>query len=280
MDLYGLKQLIREEVTKQLSQHTLQIGNYFDLSKFSDEQWKFLKMDLRLYAFDNGFDSKVLLNNDDSLIGEEATRTLFPKDVYKVLKKELHFPRGNFVTDYGANHVQIIVLFADLFMNEALLNKTMESCGWYKSKESSPVPLNGTVIKAISFGPMFQNEVTDKIKKDGFLYHVSPKRNEESILKNGLLPKSENSKFDYPPKIHLVKGYKASDNVLFSLCWNLYTASSEDKRDNVYAVYKINLKSLPRETKFYYDPRFEDGVCTYDKIPASCISKVKEFNLN
>ena len=62
MDLYGLKQLIREEVTKQLSQHTLQIGNYFDLSKFSDEQWRFLKMDLRLYAFDNGFDSKVLLN--------------------------------------------------------------------------------------------------------------------------------------------------------------------------------------------------------------------------
>lgn len=280
MDLYGLKQLIREEVAKQLKGNTLQIGEYFDLSKFSDEQWKFLKMDLRLYAFDNGFDSKVLLNNDDSLIAEEATRTLSVKEVYKILKRELHFPRGNFSADYGANHVQIIVLFADLSINEALVNKTMEGCGWYKSKESSSVPLNGTVIKAISFDPMFQDEVTDKIKKDGFLYHVSPKRNEESILKNGLLPKSENSKFDYPPKIHLVKGYRASDNVLFSLCWNLYNASREDKRDSVYVAYKINMKLLPRGIKFYYDPRFEYGICTYDKIPASCISKVKEFNLN
>ena len=33
MDLYGLKQLIREEVTKQLSQHTLQM-EYVHMTKY------------------------------------------------------------------------------------------------------------------------------------------------------------------------------------------------------------------------------------------------------
>lgn len=119
----------------------------------------------------------------------------------------------------------------------------MGHCGWTKSQISKPIKVNGFVLKVIAFDPMFQENIRDKVKEYGTLFHFSPQYNEQTILSNGLI-------YNHNPK-----------------------------NNGIYVLYSIDLSKTPDNVKFFYDPHFQHGVFTQDAIPSNAIQKRQTINI-
>lgn len=130
----------------------------------------------------------------------------------------------------------------------------------------------------LQFEPVYQDDETDTLKSKGFLYHITPEYNLESIKKNGIVPKSENNLFNYPDRIYLVK---ADTNAieLENLIKQLWQHNKNSSNNGEYCVLKINTRKLPEKIKLCLDPNYELGCWTNDVIPSECIDGVFEYNV-
>ena len=106
------------------------------------------------------------------------------------------------------------------------------------------------------------------------LYHVTPRKNLNRILKGGLGPRSvgrgktSSTVRKYPGRIYVIGSESAIQRVIDGFGgWG----------ESDYAVLEIDKNSLPKGTKFFIDNEYEerDMFWTYTPIPASAI-KLKE----
>lgn len=241
----------------------LKVSNYFDLDAIPIENLKSQYYDLNTFKINFGFGDKIMFNGGE-VITEEAESTTPIEEMKDIIKKKFHFRDWQFAVENGDNNIKLIVLYPGILRNSNIIKKTMESYGWYPS--TSGFAYKGFMIwKVISFDPMFQDTITDEAKQGGVLYHWSPSYNYENIMLNGLMPKSENNKFDYPERLHLLKSnipYKE----MFEIGYNLYKINKDKRNNGEYILFSINVSNLPNNIDFFYDPRYEYGYYTKQSI--------------
>lgn len=100
-------------------------------------------------------------------------------------------------------------------------------------------------------------------------YHLSPVKNREKILKNGLCPKSFNRKTLHPERVYLFYDLNDLSNLLTSLKLN-------DKLKGVnylYTLYKIDMN---KDIIIHTDPNFTNGFYTTDNISPYNIKIIKD----
>lgn len=129
----------------------------------------------------------------------------------------------------------------------------------------------------MSFDTMFQKDVSDEARQYQYLYHWTPLYNLESIIKNSLIPCSENKLFDYPNRLHLIKG-NTSQNEIFNIGRQLCATNKKRQNNGDYVLLSINLSQVPNNTEIYYDPRYEWGYYTKVQIPYSAIKPIFGYN--
>jgi len=117
--------------------------------------------------------------------------------------------------------------------------------GWYPSK------LNGAkfredeegVIGTVEFKPKFGFEIVNKIPKK--LYHVSPTKYDEKILRQGLKPMSGGKVDDYPDRIYV------SDKI--SILEPLAKELGRHSNDKEYTIWSIDTSKINTDFKLYVD---------------------------
>ena len=116
--------------------------------------------------------------------------------------------------------------------------------------------------------------IFDESSLPDFVYHVSPLKYKEKILKIGLIPKAKN------------KLASTTDRIYFSLnkdgIYTLLKSPSFRQNEKEFVIFKIDVKSLfnRREIVFYKDPAFKniDGY-TKDNIPSQFLGIEKEIKI-
>ena len=137
------------------------------------------------------------------------------------------------------------------------------ACGWSLAVKSFIVK-NKMIWKAMSFDPVFQKDISNEARKYNFLFHWTPLYHYDNIKKEGLKPKSENKLFDYPNRLHLIKGNTPKKDI-YSIGWQLCMANKRHKNKGDYVLLSIDLSKVPKNIEIYYDPRYEWGF--YTKVP-------------
>ena len=129
--------------------------------------------------------------------------------------------------------------------DEEWLNRNIKD----KSKIEETL-LNNKKI-SISIEPNFDT----KVNFDGkYLYHTTNKKNLDKIMKNGLIPKTKNTRSFYPERVYLAPDEKYLKTIKYQL---------ENDKPDEYVDLKIkNYKEL----SLYKDVRFKGGFYTYDTI--------------
>lgn len=150
--------------------------------------------------------------------------------------------------------------------------------GWSKSYVTPVGIYKGVPCRAISFDPIFQKSIQDIIRGWRFLYHISPIANKDSILKNGLIPSSKNNRFDYTPRIYLLKPI-LSDDKLRWIATELYSADNSSNNNGTYCLFLIVVNKIPQDVDFFFGPRYENGIYTKQSIPSSAINGCHTFNI-
>lgn len=117
------------------------------------------------------------------------------------------------------------------------------------------------------------------------LFHVTEKRFIKRILKEGLVPRSENTLVDYPTRVYfsysienaeeylLTKGQFYIDNPEKN--YTHIKRNNKEEKDKSIVILKV---VIPKENKiaFYEDPYFVNkGIYTYDNIPPNWIEILK-----
>jgi hypothetical protein len=121
--------------------------------------------------------------------------------------------------------------------------------------------------KSFTITQMYVDDAKVEIPK--VLYHTTPSKNIESILSNGLKPKSEDLRHKYPPRIYVADNYKSLKNL-----------EKELKRwrgDEDYSIITIDTTGLDMElymdsTSAYKGHYYIQGI---DVIPSENVELLK-----
>lgn len=280
-----LKNIIKEAIKhtlkeiKQNNDNAFKIEDYIDLNSLSDEQLQSANTDLSIFLYGNGLGESIQIIDGKIKIYETSNNYTLPyEEVKEELKKKFKLDDWQIIDDIGANKVKLILVYSDIGNNSKILIEKMKLIGWYKSYITPSRLIRGIPFRAISFDPIYQESINELVRSWRFLYHISPIANKESISKNGLIPSSQNKKFDYPPKVHLLKPWH-SDKQLLGVARQLYAADNSQSNDGTYCLFQVAINKIPEEVEFYFDPRYEDGVYTKQTIPSQAISKPYIFSI-
>lgn len=255
------------------------LSKYFDFDNIPEDEFKRQCVDLRIYAFSSGFGGKVFYDSDkNEIISESAEITHSYDDTKKELKRLYNMSDWQIREQVVANNIKVIVLLCDISNNRKMMIDTMSGCGWSLAKAQN-IMLNGTPWVMLSFDPMFQDDITAEVMKYDFVFHITPKYNIDAIMLNGLEPRSENSYFQYPKRLHILKGDLDLPQI-YDIGKQLCDANNNVKNDGNYILLAITVKRLPESIRFYYDPRYEGGYYTKQNIPSNYIKPIATINFN
>lgn len=263
-----LKNVIKEAVLKILptskKKESLDIEKLFNFSSIPDEELKQQYIDLSFTVSSSGYGGKFIGVNG-KILKEEATTTLSVEETKKEIQNKFHIKDWQFSVQKGANGIRLIILYPGIFKNTKLIKDAMLACGWSLALKGHIVK-NKMIWRAMSFDPIFQDNVSDEAKKYSVAYHWTPLYNLESIKTNGLTPKSQNKLFQYPDRLHLIKG-NTNRTEIFNIGFQLCKTNKQKSNNGKYVLLSIDLSQIPKDVEIYYDPRYECGY--YVKVPIS-----------
>ena len=173
------------------------------------------------------------------------------------------------------NTKRIVVKILDTEENNSAIDRAMGLCGYVRTTE---VKLGDFV--GISFISRYEDkDITDEVRRMGKIKHITPLYNVEKIKKIGLVPKSSNSRFNYPDRIYFFRGDTPMLEIGYQIIdFQQNNPSKGDKDD--YALISIDTNKLPNDCRFYYDPNYSSGIFTTDNIPPSSIVGIKKINVD
>ena len=256
----------------------IDIVKLFKLKSLSKDELKWLNTDLRAFVSIPSLEENVNYINGELNIEEACKKiTKSPQQVKRSLINRLLLKDWQIQEVNGKNGVRLTILFGELGINHRIIKEQMKSLGWFHSYSLKPKIINGMRVIAMGFDPMYQKPIRNSVRsKWKILFHLSPIENKESILKNGILPKSDNNIFSYPNRVYLL---------IPSIPQNELTEIADRLRKvrNIslgqYVSFKIDLDKIPDNINFYYDPQYTYGVFCNDAIPPQSIVKVCNIEL-
>lgn len=261
----AIEKIIRERAEARLAAECVFGFSQIPLKELK-KQYYYLADALAL----KGYGGKFMLGKNDKLLFEESQATLSPEETKEQLMKRFNFEEWQIRIHTEANNIQLMTLCPDFRENCQLIKDAMSACGWSFALQRKITDDNGYDWLIMSFDPMYQDNISNEIRKYRFLYHWTPMVNYESIKSKGLEPRSENSWLQYPPKVHLLKGYLTTEEMIV-FGQDLYNQNKSPKNDGKYILLMIDVLKLPQDLEFFYDPRFERGYYTKNTIPPNAI---------
>jgi len=181
------------------------------------------------------------------------------KNKYDITDKDIEFLTGKYYVKISIKKSININDFKDL------INKYNVNI----SKISKGISRNKLYIEDID-----TLEKTDEVYKEsaGILYHLTTKDRINKILKYGLEPRSENTRFDYPGRIYFLSGISSSKKI--NTIKNILDKSN-------YKLIKIDLNKLHNKIRFYEDPLMSNDLIisywTSESIPPYCLESVSDI---
>lgn len=266
---------IVEKVVRKVLQNAnnlyMSVSDVVDLDKIPFSQLQQINIDLRDILYGFRFEGGVTSDGNKLDINENVeNKTEEPNNVKTELMGKFIFFDWQFIVTTTKNGIQLILVYADDDVNGDILCKKMKFFGWSKSYELKPKEKNGIVVRAIGFDPMYQEAIDDVKERWKVLYHLSPKYNEETIMKNGLVPSTRNKFFKYPPRIYMVTP-NIPMSELEKLASKLNKFEKNTENGEVFTIYRIKTNMIPDNVELFYDPRFDYGVYSTKPIPTSAI---------
>ena len=289
---YNIDQLahkIAETLISKLKklQKSQEIRIFFDFDNIPDEDLDWNYRDLTKKEFGGGFGDRFMLFEGTLIQSEkEPKTTLSPDETRQTIKFQFGLEDWQIKEKIGKNEITIMVLYPEIFRNSELIIDGMKACGWsigYRTQlKRGPMIWN-----VLEFEPIFQEMISDTERdKHRFLYHWTPYYNLPSIMKYGLVPKSENAIFSYPNRIHFFTEIENTSRAM-AIGKQLFLTNSSPRNNGKYVALAIDLTKAPY-FPLYKDPRYETGLYGKDTVPPSSIKPVfgfdfennKEFNVN
>lgn len=137
----------------------------------------------------------------------------------------------------------------------------------YTFSYSYPITRNGHTLKMCVLEPNITGDYSKIVYDEwgGIVYHVTLRQYIDSILKNGIRPKSAQYR-DYDKRIFVTGGEDFKRNLSLII-------DDLGYRYKDYVVLKINLNKNPRKIKLFRDPVQENGFGLYtrESIDKKCI---------
>lgn len=163
------------------------------------------------------------------------------------------------------NKNEIIKIKLNNFSNIDNVNFYMKKYGWICTEQNENV---FTYEKKFDSFILAKRLIIDNYQ---YLYHITQKSLIEKISKQGLVPKNK------------INGFIDNEerNYFFLIKPN------KDKLKDFYfykmmqpvILLKIDLSKVNPTTKFYYDPRTENALYTYEPISSKAIEIIDEYNI-
>lgn len=289
IEYYKLKEYIKEEVSKILQEHKentnkeiipFRIEDFWDLSSLTKEQIQSLNTDLSVFVYGNSYGEALQYVNNKLKIYESAEkRTYTYEEVKKELKAKFYFQDWQIKEQQGANNIKLVLVFSLINQNSQIIVSEMETLGWTKSYITPQTIVNNIPIVAISFDPLYQPSIKSTVRQWKYLLHLSPSYNKDSILKNGLIPSSKNSQFDYPPRLHFLKP-TIPQMELYGIGKQICQANTNPLNNGDYCLFRIDLDKVSEDIEFYFDPRYEYGIYTKQTIHSDAIVYLYTIKMN
>lgn len=258
-----LRKVVSESIKNVLKNDSLNIEDYFDISKISKQDIVSINNDMRAFLQGRGFGDSVFCDGEN-VIAEATNKTVPVLELRKRLMS-MGFKRWQVVSTVYANKVRVVILYADVAKNTQTIITQMKSMGWDKVHISLPMDIHGVQCRVMDFDPSEQGEITKEVHKHNYLYHLTPANNVTSIMTTGIEIRSENDYLDYPPRAHVIKGNTNKANVAH-FGWQLFHASKQCFNGK-YAILRIDTSKIPLSISFYGDPRYPYGYISKETIP-------------
>lgn len=207
---------------------------------------------------------------------EGVQKSLDVKEVKSALHDKYWMYNWQIREEQGANGIKVVVICPHIGYNEDMIIDDMFSMGYYHVY-TDPFELNGKNWSILRFDPKFTEDITNLVRSYEYIYHLSPKYNLDSIRENGFVPKSNHSRFNYPPRVHFIKGDTSTSDVN-KLAYELCDDNKDPRNDGDYVFFTIDTSLIPDGVKFFGDSCLECGICTYDTVPFDAVIESKIFN--
>jgi len=251
---------------KKLNLSKKEIINLFHLDKVDKREIEQMMFDFRF--FPRKFGSSFRTDENYNVILEEAKRTYSYEEVIKELRILFSIGKWQVIKKQEANKVEILILVSNIGNNKKSVIDALDNCGWFFIGEQDVV-INNKQCIILNFAPMFQEDVSNVVMTTEHIFHWTPQYALDSIMKYGLVPKSENKLGKHPDRIYFMSGNIPYDNIL-NFGKRLCKENKNSKNNKKYVLLKINTCDA-RGIKFYYDPHAEQSFYTTETIKPDII---------
>lgn len=243
----------------------------FDLKKIPVEllrkQFRNFKVYLTPLSFDNH------LNNRN--VDEGFKYSLDIDKVKDSIFEKYHLMDWQFEIKEMRNDIKIAIIIPNVDDNIGMIVEDMSSLGYFESFRNE-MSERGFPYTLIRFEPRFPDDVTNRVRNMGVIYHLSPKYNFDSIKEHGFVPQCRNNMYNFLPRIYFFKS-NISDKEIKQFGETLYHFDSDERKNGEYILFSIDTSKIPNGVHFISDCNFEQGICTESKISYDCVFTLKEF---
>ena len=238
----------------------------FHLNEVSREQYEKQHYDFKFIAWNmNGI---ICLNESTREVLNDPAKCTYSVDEVR-MEMNLKFRIEDWQIEKleGENGIELIALIADINDNVKIFIDAMKALGWsFRIADKMGGPYSSMVV--LRFDPMYQDDVyNEAVKNFSWLIHWSPTYHHESIVKNGLQPKTENKGGEYPDRIYFVGTHGLDENALIEFGRQIYKANTDNRNNGIYDLYGIKPEDMRGNLPLYYDPYLKGGFYTDVTVP-------------
>lgn len=251
-------------------------------------------LDQRYKIYDYGFGNPVgmFLTEcyiNEPIVTEGLIHTYPPETTIRYISGALNIPEQSFSVEKNENgNNKIYCTYSPSKTSKKLLYAGFEYCGYrYAVTQQRKIGIDDAYITdAFEEKNPNINDTEAILSTQRHLYHVSPSYYEKKIIKNGIVPKHKNSRFNYPERVYLLDG-DIDEGYILGLAYQLSLVKDGDADDNgfdiyqnndLYSVFKIDVDKLPKNIRLFKDPNYKGGIFTPDNIPPGAITAVGHIN--
>lgn len=262
-----------------------EIEEMFNLTERTAEELKMVCFDYSTYTGACGFGNILMPKRggditdyiveaeDQALPCKQVVNNLFQKFlIYSWQIKEIE---SNVID----NRFGVICFIPNNNQNCNLVISAMEQMGYMKGcRQDKKIVKYGIPFRVMHFEPLIPKNENDLIRSMKSVFYVTPTYNAENIEKNGFLPQSKNSVFDYPDRVYFVKGNTYLYRIL-EIVQMLSDSNFDQRNDGSYTIFMVDLKKVPLEINFYLDPNMEESCFVEEKVPSTAIMRKMDIKV-